>query len=502
MPLDPSRIPVLIGVGQSIERKAIVDVIDLASRAALAAFEDAPGLRDRIQRLTVVGISFSPVSKSPATELAERLGLDPTDHVQCEVTTPGGNTPQWLVNRASEEIALGQLETTLICGAEATRSMKLAEPDSDFLTAARANMQEGGGEADSIVGASVRGMIGQAEIHAKLVRPADIYPIFESALAARHGASPSKWRGQIGAFLSRSSQIAAKNEFAWFPEALRPEDISTPSSNNRITAEPYTKRMNSFANVDMGSALLVTTLAIAREAGLADQCVFPWAGASNTDVTPAERPELDRSPAIAAAAKALFGAAKIGLDDIDFIDLYSCFPIAVEVGAAEIGLAMDDARGLTLTGSMSFFGGPGNNYTSHGIASAALRLRESGRFAYVSGNGGLLSKHALGIYGHEPKEDGFVLADTSQEQSAINAAAIPVAFEANGTATVEGGTVIYDRSGEVVAAPTIARCPDGSRLVANASPELLPELVDRSLVGETIVVSGREPPTYRLATES
>lgn len=495
MTLDPSRIPVLVGIGQSIEREAIVNVIDLASRAAKAAFEDAPGLIDRIQRLTVVAISFSPVSKRPATELAKRLGLD---DVQCEATTPGGNTPQWLVNRACEEIATGRLETTLICGAEATRSMKLAEPDSDFLTAARANMQESDAEADPVVGASVRGMLGPAEIQAKLVRPADTYPIFESALAARTGASPSEWRTRIGAFLSRSSQVAAKNPFAWFPEALRPEDISTPSASNRITAEPYTKRMNSFASVDQGSALIVTTLAIAREAGLADQCVFPWAGASNTDVTPVERPQLDGSPAIRAAAKALFEAANIGLDDIDFIDLYSCFPIAVEVGAAEIGLAMDDARGLTLTGSMSFFGGPGNNYTSHGIASAAMRLRESGRLAYVSGNGGLLSKHALGLYGSEPSADGFVLADTSKEQAAINAAAENVVFEADGSATVEGGTVIYDRSGEVVAAPVIARCGNGSRLVAVASPNALPELAGQSLVGQTVSVSGSEPPTYTL----
>ena len=499
MTLDPSRIPVLIGIGQSIEREAIVDAIDLASRAAESAFEDAPGLIDRIQRLTVVAISFSRVSKSPATELAKRLGLD---DVHCEVTTPGGNTPQWLVNRACDEIATGQLETTLICGAEATRSMKLADPNSDFLTAARANMKEGEGEADPVVGASVRGMLGMAEIHAKLVRPADTYPIFESALAARAGAAPSEWRTQIGAFLSRSSQVAAKNPFAWFPKALRPEEISTPSATNRITAEPYTKRMNSFASVDMGSALIVTTLAIAREVGLAEQCVFPLAGASNADVTPAERPQLDASPAIRAASKALFNAANIGLDDIDFIDLYSCFPVAVEVGAAEIGLAMDDARGLTLTGSMSFFGGPGNNYTSHGIASAALRLRESGRFAYVSGNGGLLSKHALGIYGSEPSADGFVLADTSQEQSEINAAAATVVFEANGNATVEGGTVIYDRAGEVVGAPVIARRADGSRLVAIASPELLPELTGRSLVGETIAVSGSEPPSYTLKAET
>jgi acetyl-CoA C-acetyltransferase len=495
---DPSRIPVLVGIGQSIEREATVDVIDLASRAAEAAFEDAPGLIDRIQRLTMVAISFSRVSKNPATELAKRLGLDHAHPVQCEVTTPGGNTPQWLVNRASEEIANGELETTLICGAEATHSMKLANPDSDFLTAARSNMEEGDGEADPIVGASVRGMLGQAEIQAKLVRPSDTYPIFESALAARNGASLHEWRTTIGAFLSRSSQVAAKNPFAWFPEALSPEDISTPSVNNRLTAEPYTKRMNSFASVDMGSALIVTTLAIAREAGLADQCVFPLAGASNTDLAPAARPELDRSPAIRAAAKALFKAAKLGLDDIDFVDLYSCFPVAVEVGAAEIGLAIDDARGLTLTGSMSFFGGPGNNYTSHGIASAGLRLRESGRFAYVSGNGGLLSKHALGLYGNQPGGGGFVLADTSKEQSAINASGAPVATEANGNATVEGGTVIYDRRGDVAAAPVIARCPDGSRLVAIASPDLLPELAGRSLVGETIVVSGSEPPSYTL----
>ncbi|MEO1936154.1 MAG: hypothetical protein ABGX04_15360 [Myxococcales bacterium] len=497
MTIDPSRTPVLVGIGQTIEREAIVDVIDLSSRAALAAFEDAPGLLDRIQRVTVVGISFSLVSRSPATQLVERLGLDKSA-IDCETTTPGGNTPQWLVNRACEEISKGQLETTLICGAEATRSMRLADPDSDFLTAAHSNMQESLDEADPVVGASVRGILGQAEIQAKLLRPADIYPVFESALAARRGASPSQWRGEIGNFLSRSSQVAKKNPFAWFPEALSPEDIATPTPSNRITAEPYTKRMNSFANVDQGSALLITTLAIAREAGLADQCIFPWSGASNADVAPAQRPELDTSPAIRSAANALFTTAGIGLDDIDYFDLYSCFPIAMEVGAAEIGLAMDDARGLTLTGSMSFFGGPGNNYTSHGIASAGLRLRESGRFAYVSGNGGLLSKHSLGIYGREPNANGFVLANTTAAQEAINAGALDVVFEAEGRATVEGGTVVYDRSGMPVAAPVIACLENGARLVANAEPEILSDLIGRSLVGETIRVSGAEPPTFKL----
>jgi acetyl-CoA C-acetyltransferase len=498
MKIDPSRIPVLVGVGQSIEREAIVDVIELAGRAAQAAFEDAPGLENRIQRISFVGVAFSRVSGSPATELALRLGLSSNDPLQCEVTTPGGNTPQWLINRACAEIAKGQLETTLICGAEAARSLKLAEPDSDFLTAGMKNSTDDGKPKDPVIGAAIAGMLGPAEIRARLYRPSDVYPVFESALAFRSGNTPSEWRQRIADFLSRSSQVAEKNPFAWFPESRSPEDIGRPSESNRITAEPYTKRMNSFANVDLGCALLVTTLAVAREAGLSDQCIFPWAGAGNADVAPAHRKELDRSPAIRAAAEGLFRAANLGLDDIDYFDLYSCFPIAVEVGASEIGLGLDDARGLTLTGGMSFFGGPGNNYTSHGIASAALRLRESGRFAYVSGNGGLLSKHSLGIYGSECNPDGFVLAETLAEQSAIEASALDVVFAAEGEARVDAGTVVYDRTGAVVSAPVIATLADGSRVVAVAAPEILPDLRGQSLVGETITVTGAEPPTYQV----
>src|SRR5690606_36916841 len=145
-----------------------------------------------------------------------------------------------------------------------------------------------------------------------------------------------------------------------------------------------------------------------------------WSGATNVDVAPTQRPDLAASPAIRAAARAVFASAGIGVDDVDAFDLYSCFPIAIEVGTAEIGLALDDPRGLTLTGGMSFFGGPGNNYTSHGSAAAGLRLREKGGIAYVSGNGGFLSKHSLGIYASRPREDGagFVLADTTREQAA------------------------------------------------------------------------------------
>ncbi|MFK7896489.1 MAG: hypothetical protein AB8G23_11670 [Myxococcota bacterium] len=493
MPLDPQRTPVLIGLGEVLEREEITSAVELAASAARLAFADAPGLESRIQRLSVVGVSFSPVSKTPASEAAAALGLS---GITCETTTPGGNTPQWLMNRACQEIVQGELETTLILGAEATRSMKLADPGSDFLTAAQDGMKGDETAGDPVVGASLHGMVVKPEFQAGLARPADVYPMFESALAAESGAPPEVWRKRLGEMLSRASQVAAKNPLAWFPEALSADAIATPTPDNRITAEPYTKRMNSFANVDMGSALLVTTLAVAKELGLADQCVFPWAGASNADVTPASRPELAGSPAIRAAAGATFAAAGLGIDEMDFIDLYSCFPVAVEIGASEIGLSIDDPRGLTLTGGMSFFGGPGNNYTSHGIAHAARRLREGGRFAYASGNGGLLSKHSVGIYGNAPPEDGFVCPDTSAAQEAINAAGIELVTEVESEATVSAGTVVYGRDGSVAAAPIIATLPDGRRVAAKAEEGMLPDLAGQSLVGERVRLSGASPPVY------
>lgn len=493
MSLDPKRTPVVVGIGQSIERDAVTNVIELATRAAEAAFEDAPGLRDKVERLTVVGISFSPVSLTPATEIVDALGLG---EIAREATTPGGNTPQWLMNRACEEIMNGKLETTLIVGAEATRSMKLADPDSDFLRAATQDRSDEAGPQDDVIGVSIRGMLGQAEIDARLIRPADTYPIFESALAAKLGTDAAGSRERIAAFMSRSSEVAAKNPMAWFQAVKAAEEIATPSASNRVTAEPYTKCMNSFANVDQGSALLVTTLANAQAAGLADQCIFPWSGASNADLVPVERTDLGASPAIRAAAAAAFAGAGVGLDDMDFIDLYSCFPVAVEVGAAEIGLSLDDPRGLTQTGGMSFFGGPGNNYTSHGIAAVGLRLRESGRLGYVSGNGGVLSKHSIGIYSNEAPGQAFQRVDTTSEQEMIAASAIEVALAAEGDATVDGGTVVYGRDGSPSSAPIIATLTDGRRVVANAAPECLPGLAGRTLVGETIQVTGANPPTY------
>ena len=126
--------------------------------------------------------------------------------------------------------------------------------------------------------------------------------------------------------------------------------------------------MTAFLGSDQSAALIVCSLAEARRAGVEDRAVFVWSGAEAVDVRfVASRPDPGRSPAIRAAGSALFDAASaaagrtVDVDDLERLDLYSCFPSAVQMGADALGIALDDARGLTVTGGLPYFGGPGNN---------------------------------------------------------------------------------------------------------------------------------------------
>ena len=496
----------VVASGQALERTATVTPVELMARACEAALADAPGLRRRIDRLSVVDI-MTRTGPAPATELARSLGVTPA---AVEVTTIGGNSPQWLVSRAASEIAAGSLGVTLIAGAEAIRSSRRRRRDGLPRHTGDTTVAP-----DPVVGDALPG-IGPAESAAGVLAPIQVYPLIESVLAARAGRTAAQQRRAIGELFAPFTRVAAGHPFAWFPEALSAYRIATPAPDNRLVCEPYTKRMTAFLGSDQAAALVVCSLAAARRAGVADRAVFIWAGAEATDVRfPTARPDPGRSPAIRAAGQALFRAAAEaagpggpapGIDDIDVLDLYSCFPCAVTLAADALGLDPDDPRGLTSTGGLPYFGGPGNNYTTHGIATVTDRLRgggDAGRLGLATGLGWFVTKHALGLYGSEPPPGGFRRGATATDQAIIDATAVPTALEVPEptTATVVAVTVQRDHQGAAVAAPMIARLPDGRQVMAvPADPEVtagLGEVDTPGLVGGDVVVEGG-PPRYRL----
>jgi acetyl-CoA C-acetyltransferase len=502
---DPERIPVVVASGQAIERLDLVSPVDLMERACEETLADAPGLRGAIGRLSVVNV-MTRTGPAPASELARRLGVDAPVR---EVTTIGGNTPQWLVNRASSDIARGRLSVTLIAGAEAIRSSRARrtaglppDPEATDLP------------ADPVVGDDGPG-VGPAESAIGLLLPVHVYPLLESVLASRAGHDGPGHRQDLGRLLAPLTAVAAEHPFAWFPRRRDAAEIATPSPDNRIVSEPYTKLMAAFLGSDQGAALLVCSLAAARRAGVADRAVFVWAGAEAVDVRfPASRPDLGRSPALAAAGQALFEAASaaagtaatVGVDDLEWLDVYSCFPSAVEMAGAALGITRDGRRGLTVTGGLPYFGGPGNNYTTHAIATMTDHLRHGGpgSLGMATGVGWFVTKHALGLYGSTPPPGGFRRGDTAAVQSRIDNSAVETALEVDQAtpAVVLAATVARNHRGQPTDAPLIARLPDGRQMaLAPADDEVvgaMGALDVPGLVGGAVVVQPG-PARYRLA---
>ncbi len=417
------------------------------------------------------------------------------------------------MNRAASAIAAGELSVTLIAGAEAIRSGRARR-------AAGLAPPADGSAPDPEIGDVLPGF-GPAESAIGLVAPMHVYPLLESVVAARRGNDAPTHRLAMGTLFAPFSEVATANPYAWFPQAWSPEEIATPSPENRVVAEPYTKRMSAFLGSDQGAALLVCSLAAAERAGLAERAVFVWAGAEATDVrAPTARPDLGRSAGIAAAGQALFEAARtaaggpVGIDDVELIDLYSCFPSAVELACDALGIDTGDPRGLTVTGGLPYFGGPGNNYTTHSIAALTDRLRHAGsatgsaglpRLGLATGLGWYVTKHALGLYGTTPPSGGFSRGDTERAQAAIDATAVEVALEVEEMtpATTVAATVVRDGDGAPTAAPMIVALADGRRMAVGAADDDTVATVGvldvPGLVGGDVVVQPGAA-RYRLAT--
>lgn len=485
--MDPSRTPVVVGVGQVVGRGEPVSPLGLIEQAVRAAFEEAPGIEERVGLVSAVNI-INGGGKAPASLLAERLKLDP---LRCETTTIGGNTPQWLVTRAAAAIAEGRGTTTLVAGGEAVHSQRLKPElggDADATDA-----------VDDVIGDGRPGLC-PAELAAGLMVPAHVYPLFESVWVHRTGRSFGDHRAALGWLMAPFTRRAAEHPCAWFGEELTADEIATPTPDNRLVAEPYTKKMNAFISVDQAAAVIVTSLEVARELGAGGNVVFVHSGADCNDVWyPVQRPDPGSAPAIGAAGRAALSAAGVSIDDIAAFDLYSCFPCAVEMACDALGISEDDHRDLTVTGGLPYFGGPGNNYTTHAIATMVDELRDQGGRGFVTGLGWFSTKHSVGVYGIAPPDRGFRVGATDVVQREIDATAEPLATTLAGpvAGTVVGGTVVYDRSGEVQAAPAVITLDDGLRVAAMADRVELPGLAGVNLVGSQVRVEG-SPPRYRV----
>lgn len=471
--------PVLIGVGQSGDRIDAADyhgwsAADLAAEAARAALADAGAVRDIASRIGAIATTrtfeasrnqsapFGQSSNFPRS-VAQRLGISPATAIWEKA---GGNSPQDLVTEFAGRIAAGEFEAVLIAGAEAISTVRHAQRTGltlDFAEHPAGDVEDRGPGLDAWQDPL-------AQRHG-VVSPTLAYALAETARRARLGMTRTEYAEAMGRLFAPFTGVAHTNPYtAWEAPAYSAEELVAPGPHNRWIADPYPLRLVARDQVNLGAAVLLASARTAAERGVPDkQMVFLNGHARATEKKLLARPDLGDAPAARAACDLALRRAAITADEIAAFDFYSCYPIAVSNVALDgLGLAPEDPRGLTLTGGLPFFGGPGNNYSMHAIAEAVATARRArGSAVLVGANGGYLSKYSVGIYSTTPRscpeDDGGDIQ--SQLDSVADIVPLPT-YE--GTALVESYTVHHGRAGPDYAV-AVARTLRGERVIARSA---------------------------------
>ena len=453
MAVDP-RTPILVGVGQCVDHWDGADAstapkpLSLAALAATRALEDtdaADALAKTIDCVMFVRSYLDSIPdapqpfgrcENPPGSLASALGIVAKHAIYSVV---GGDQPQVLVNEAAEAVHAGKVRAVLIAGAEATAAMKLATKKQITLDWSVASP---GPFDDRGLGPR---LLSDYEMANGLGPPTQTYPVFEHAMRARLGLSRANHVSLMSGIWAGFSQVAAMHPYAQFPKAQSADFLATASPENYPVADPYLKWHVAQDNVNQGAAVIVTSVGHATALGIDPaKFVYLHGYAKVTDRFVTERADLSRSRAMSLALTHALAAACKTSAEIAHFDLYSCFPCAVLL-AAEV-LALDwRVTPATVTGGLPFFGGAGNNYSLHAIATMVERVRVNpGDFGLVLANGGFLSKEAVGIYSTTPTAS-WEPVSSSDIQQAIDEVAPPLLLSESCEATVESFTVTSNR---------------------------------------------------------
>lgn len=482
----PDRTPVLIGIGTASLREEdferALEPMDLMLQAVAAAGRDcgSPAALADTQYIAVPRGRWS--YSNPAGAIAQAIGAGKATTVLTSV----GVLQQTLIGEACGRIARGEVHTALVAGADAGYRLLRAQI-AGRQAGEREQQGEPWGEPD-ITLAPKDELRHAVEKRAGLQMPVGLYAIMESAFRAKQGWSVAGHRDRLAALGESFSRIAAGNPHAWQRNAIGAAAIREASERNPMQAFPYTRAHCSTWNVDQAGALLFCSASRAEQLGIARaRWVFPVASTeSNHMVAVSAREDLAACPGARLAGRAALDAAGLQAQDLDLVELYSCFPIAVQAYAAALGLPL--TRELTVTGGMPFAGGPYNNYLLQATCRAAELLRQGrGRTALVSCVSGVLTKQGFGLWSVDAPPQGFVHADVTASV-AREVRTLDVLEEFSGDARIAGYTVLHGR-GQQPRGIALVDTPQGQRaMTTTEDPTLIARMQEDEFVGRQVQI--------------
>mmetsp|Transcript_12063 Transcript_12063/g.13874 ORF Transcript_12063/g.13874 Transcript_12063/m.13874 type:complete len:573 (+) Transcript_12063:112-1830(+) len=542
-PVDKERQAVVVGVGRYTQRinKSSIEQrlspvglsVEAARRASLdtgLCSKDAEKLLKDVVGVATVSMFYEQrwkksFKKKPfknfTRTVADSIGANPSDEL-CWKTLPFGNSPQWLITQFASLIAKGEIDQgpILIGGAEANGSFDSAKRGKDLekLVAVKngwCDDENAPKTSPKIVNGPERGLPSAVEVFMQNIAhglqvPLLMYPMFENAYRREKGVDLQSHMHQIGDLLHRFSVVAAAQpEHSWYPIERSIHEIVEVTEQNRMIGYPYTKNMVARDEVDQSAMILVMSWAEAERRGISrDKLVFLWSSGDAYDLEiTALRHEYGKSLSMRAAYAEAF--RKAGMDitkpaDVDRIkvfDFYSCFSIAVEQACDTLGLdsrTLDVSR-ITATGGLPYHGGPGGNYSAHGLCGLVEKLRTDyfrGELGMLCANGGMLTEHSVGIYSTNPPVENFSMRDHNEYAASFGVSDESYALAPNGKGKILTWTVEYEKkpnipSRGIIIGEMTSGNDKGKRFCANTrkgDTKTMQWMLEKCRIGEEVSV--------------
>jgi acetyl-CoA C-acetyltransferase len=378
--------------------------MQLAAAACERALQDAGIQAGAVDTIAVIRL-FSDSAKAwaspfggsdnPPESIARRIGAAPARRIYSEF---GGTQPLQIMLELFQRVARGEIDVALLTGAEAIATQRHAVRNGwaldwrEVCDAPLDNRESG------------KRFVSKEELRGGLGLPVHYYALIENSQAHRMGHDMQQHRQYMAQLMAPFSAVAAANPFSQFPREYTAQELATIGPGNYPLNLPYSKLLVAQDAVNQSSALVLTSVGHARRLGVPPgQWIFLEAYAEGIDHYLCQREDPGRSQAMSRVLSATMEQAAASHGDLDLVDIYSCFPCAVQAACEVLGLPTDGTRALTVTGGLPYFGGPGNNYTSHALVEMALRLRGNASRALVTANGGMLSKHAAAVLTSSPE---------------------------------------------------------------------------------------------------
>lgn len=475
--------PILIGAGQAVEPvpadlSKAASHADMAGRAAKAVLTDAGISAEHIDVVACVrtfsdsspayACPFGGPDKFPLA-VASRIGATPKRAIYDVL---GGQSPQALVGEFAQELIAGRADVVVIAGGEALANMRAAQRSGAELDWS----EKHAGEWEDRGLFSGPMIVSQSELAHGLMDAMSYYGFIETARRIKAGRTVAEHRQYMAELIAPFSDVAATNPYSMFDETYSAEAIATETSDNRALTTPFLKSMVAKDGVNQGAAIIMTTVGRARELGVPEtQWVYLRGHAEGQEKLMLDRTELGRSVAMDVIIEAALSAANVAPQQIEYADIYSCFPCVVDQAATAL-----DRKGkpMTLTGGLPFFGGPGNNYTLHGICEVVNACRNMpGSLGLAHGNGGWMSKQAVGVYSTDAVE-GDVFPDRDLIAKKIDEQLSPGQVEqVSGEAVIETYIVNHKR-GVPIGAVVVGQIKTGERFYAKLQDMTADQLLD------------------------